>query len=331
VPDTFETPVVGDWTTPVTLDVQVILVGVAPEGAAAIMRHVVDTYAALNIQVKWQAESVDLKIDPAPDTSATGAILSTSDSEAFIQASKDYYGGQRPWWADVVYTMIGGELASSVAGQADCVGGIAFPDAAFAVGEAETDNPGRIHVSARIAAHEIAHLLAAHHHFANCVEGNKDDLVEYFTPCTLMINDVGLVSLGFSTLEGAVVRRYALDYAVDTPTSPPQPDTEPEPDPEAVVVERDVTLGVNKNNVAKGRVTSDADDSDFCTNGTPIMLERRNRAGRWVEIDETTTNTYAAFAFRLTKPGRYRATAPEDHPTIDVTCAPAVSPSIRRA
>jgi hypothetical protein len=112
---------------------------------------------------------------------------------------------------------------------------------------------------------------------------------------------------------------------------PPQTDPDPDPGPEPVVVERDVTLRVNKNNVAKGRVTSDDDDSDFCTDGTPIVLERRGRAGRWVEIDETTTNTYAAFAFRLTKPGRYRATAPEDHPTTDLTCALAVSPSIRGA
>lgn len=321
VPQDYEIPVVGDYEKEVVLDVHVILVGIDQPAAERIMKRVAGVYEPIGVKVDATYEKVDLKIDPPPDTSATGTVLSTSESRAYIQASKDHFGGRRPWHADVVYTMLGGELASAVAGQADCVGGIAYPDAAFAVGEAEYGDEISEWYSAKIAAHEIAHLLAAHHHFANCAEGNRDDLAEHLTPCTLMFNDVFLISLGFSTLEAAVVRAYALEYADATPTSPPPP---PKP------IERTLTLSFDKKDRGAGVLSADTAEPR-CTQVVPVLIERKTKDRGWVMEAELTTDGEARFRFTPGTSGTYRAAAPEIQLDNRDTCAPALSPSARRS
>jgi hypothetical protein len=60
----------------------------------------------------------------------------------------------------------------------------------------------------------MGHLMGAHHHYANCVEGNlSSDGPNDLSPCTLMFNSVNYASLSFGTLEGAVVRGHAVSYA----------------------------------------------------------------------------------------------------------------------
>jgi hypothetical protein len=57
-------------------------------------------------------------------------------------------------------------------------------------------------------------VMGAHHHYANCVEGNLSEVGEpEVSPCTLMINVVNIASLNFSTFNGSVVRGHALQYA----------------------------------------------------------------------------------------------------------------------
>jgi hypothetical protein len=208
-PERHELPVAGDYETPLALRVHVLMVGTPRSVAARVMRHVDDLYSSISIDVRPRFETVDLEISVPPTDPLAPP---TSESTEYIAASKEHLGGKRPAQADVVYTMIGGEIAGTVAGQADCVGGIAYDDAAFAVGEANWENAYYVRESAVIAAHEISHLLAAHHHFANCVEGNDDIAEDRFHPCTLMFNQVPPISLRFSTLEAAVVRRWALEY-----------------------------------------------------------------------------------------------------------------------
>ena len=327
-PEHYETPVVGDYTTKVTLEVAVLLVGVDPDVADEIMREVADVYALLGIEVRWVNEVVDLQIDPPPDTSATSPVLSTSESGAYIQASKDHFGGERPWWADVVYTMVDGELSSSVAGQADCVGGIVYPDHAFAVGEVAGDRP--VARNAKIAGHEIAHLLAAHHHFANCVEGDKEELLSGLYACTLMFNDVGLISLQFSTLEGAVVRDYALEYAAKTPTVAPPEEEEPPPPPawQGEDVERDVKLDIDRDRIATGRVIEHSAGDIACSQRVLVHLQRRSSDG-WDTVKKGKTNKESLFRFRLRGAGRYRVHAPSHYTGYGVTCLEATSP-VRR-
>jgi len=76
------------------------------------------------------------------------------------------------------------------------------------------DAEGYGELLAGYAAHEIGHLLGAHHHYGNCVEGNlssaSDDDI---SPCTLMFPAVNGASMNFGTLEGLVVRGHAVDYA----------------------------------------------------------------------------------------------------------------------
>lgn len=323
LPTSHELPVLGDYETEVVLDVAVLLVGVDPDVADEIMGLVVDLYAPLGIKVRWVNEAVDFEINPPPDESVTGMVLSTSESRAYIEASKQHFGGARPWWADVVYTMVDGELASAVAGQADCVGGIAYPDAAFAVGEVDTQRLARR--NAKIAGHEIAHLLAAHHHFANCAEGDKGALVEDLTPCTLMFNDVGLISLGFSTLEAAVVRYYALEYANDTPTSPPPPEGSPD-EYWRGEVERSVKLKL-RDGKATGRVVEHSAGDVACSRRVPVSLERKGN-GRWRTVTQAKTNRNSAFTFRRLRSGsRYRVVAPEHETDYGATCLAATSPA----
>lgn len=143
-----------------------------------------------------------------------------SDAAALIQQAKDLYGGGRPrrasLWSDVVYVLTAKDIElngdPAVAGLADCIGGVEFDGNAFAVGEYVADEGFEIgpiqffrNLTAKIAAHEIGHLMGAHHHYANCVEGVGLD----FDPCTLMINDVGLASQNFSITNSLVVRGHA--------------------------------------------------------------------------------------------------------------------------
>lgn len=315
VPQQAEPPLVGDYEREVVLDVHVLLVGVDMGGAARIMDQVAGVFSPIGIKVRPTFETVDLEIHPEEDTSATGTVLSTSDSEAYIAASKEHLGGKRPWFADVVYTMVSRELESAVAGQADCVGGIVYPDAAFAVGETGTGTPSLERVSAKIAAHEIAHLLAAHHHFANCVEGNLEE-PQYGDACTLMFNDVFFVSLLLSQLEAAVVRSYALDYADDTPTTPP------------ATIERSITLKIGRKRVARGIVAS-ASETEACTSLVDIAIERRNDAdGSWTTVEDGSTYEDSTYRFALKDPGTYRVVAPEKElPDMD-RCLAAVSPEV---
>jgi hypothetical protein len=141
-----------------------------------------------------------------------------TDSSGLIEQATARFGGGRPKGVDLVYAftsknMTGGSFGDAVAGQADCIGGVAYPDRAFAVGEILGE------YTADIAGHEIGHLMGAHHHYANCGE----------RICTLMFNDVGLTSLGFSSLNGAIVRGHAEAYL---PGEPFTPEAEPGPAPE---------------------------------------------------------------------------------------------------
>jgi hypothetical protein len=150
------------------------------------------------------------------------ATFNGTDGAQLIEQAKSYYGGVRPAGIDVVYVMTKKDLTDSVngsglAGLADCIGGVAHADRAFAVGEVTEYPPINLiayklytDAGAKVAAHELGHLMGAHHHYANCVEGlvpMKD------SPCTLMFNSIDLQKLDFSILNAAVVRGHAQVYA----------------------------------------------------------------------------------------------------------------------
>lgn len=209
-PDTFSL----DLGDNILLDVMVLLDGVERARADDVMRVAASSYAPLNVSLKWRFREV---------------AYATDDANELISLAKQQFNGVRPRGYDIVYVMttkdiqIGGD--TSVAGLADCISGVSFDQHAFAVGEdfGVEEDAGRalgpfthtVDGSAIVVAHEIGHLMGAHHHYGNCVEGNSLANIEdlELTPCTLMFNAVNFGSLPFGTLNTAVVRGHASSFA----------------------------------------------------------------------------------------------------------------------
>lgn len=154
------------------------------------------------------------------------------ESQEIIDLAKAQFGGKRPAGSDVVYIATDLDIEAlgtkAVAGQADCIGGVANPDGAFAVGEVGDAlvppkeglpiGPVTFYrdFAAKVAAHEIGHLMGGHHHYQEC--GTPGAVVSAagrleVGACTLMSNAVDFQTLPFSTLNGIVVRGHAESFA----------------------------------------------------------------------------------------------------------------------
>ena len=195
---------------PRTLISRVLLDGVSSAQAANYTAQARRAYAAIGI---------DFVVDSYEAVSFSG-----DDAQGLIDQGKAHFGGVRPPGTHVVYVLTSEDIQAggqtAVAGLADCIGGVAFPGRAFAVGEVLDPDASAVggltltaNLTAKVFAHEIGHLMGAHHHYANCAEGIPSDANELATPCTLMFNDVGFSSLAFSTVNGLVVRGHTEAYA----------------------------------------------------------------------------------------------------------------------
>ncbi len=151
-----------------------------------------------------------------------------TDAFELIDQARDLFpDGERPAGSDAVLLFTSADIeaapaGNAVAGLAACVGGVGSPSRAFLVAEDPGENtafgigPVKTYdnIPAKILAHELGHLLGAHHHYANCVEGIPSEADEgEVSACTLMTNFADVISINFSALEGAVVRGYAEEYA----------------------------------------------------------------------------------------------------------------------
>ncbi|MBW3595033.1 MAG: hypothetical protein KY391_05590 [Actinobacteria bacterium] len=166
-------------------------------------------FSDIGIRVKTRFQEVD-----PPRQWGDGDGLGTGpNQEAILTFMKDLFGGRRPDGVDIVYFM----TRHWAGGFADCIGGVRYADRAFAFGSIDYSFEGVIPAPTAdegvIAAHEIGHLLGAHHHYSNCVEAlpqgaPRGDL----NPCTTMSPFAATASGTFALLERSFIRRYAALY-----------------------------------------------------------------------------------------------------------------------
>lgn len=194
------------------LRVSVLLVAHNADASAA--RAALDragaAYAPLGIQLAVRLAPVG-QVPQPPDGAATDAF--------YLSWLKERFPGGAPAGSDLVYFATSRRVTGG--GRADCVGGIADPRTAFAVGglavkgvvgvttdpEGLLPEPAVADGGAKTAAHEIGHLLGAQHHLAACGIAPPVDPDE---PCEIMFSYlIQQIGLFFGPVNAGVVRAHA--------------------------------------------------------------------------------------------------------------------------
>lgn len=150
---------------------------------------------------------------PVPEDWENSPLSSEPSREEQFELVKKHYGGRRPDGTDAVYYF----SRYWAGGFADCIGGIRWPDRAFAIGSTDYATEGIVPAptvnEGVIAAHELGHLLGAHHHYSNCVEAApKGTLAGEPGACTTMSPLAITASTTFSLMEASFIRHYVQEY-----------------------------------------------------------------------------------------------------------------------
>lgn len=197
----------------------------------AFGRQIVDDYLAAGEQ---SYDEIDIELDYASfdllltDDLRSGQRAATMEGQDAIDLAKAQYGGVRPPGTDIVYVLSDRDLTtggnSGLAGLADCIGGVTYPSRAFATGELNRDPnidlfvaDAYVEYTAKVAAHEVGHLMGAHHHYQACGPYAATNYLDGYGVggCTLMTNFVDFVSFPFSPTNQVVTRGHAENYAAD--------------------------------------------------------------------------------------------------------------------
>ncbi len=221
VPENVSVSGILDAGQRIELSVLLLLDGTDATVAANLIKRAAESYRPLGI---------DLVLAGTKTVAYTTVV-----SNELIQEAKNSVGGVPPRGVDIVGVFTTKKMqaiagGATVVGQADCIGGIRYDGSSFFVVSdiRNIENPStgttgtlnslgfnpNVDATAEVFAHEIGHLMGAHHHYANCVEGGlSSGAANDLSPCTLMFNAVNFASLNFSTLEGSVVRGHAVNHA----------------------------------------------------------------------------------------------------------------------
>lgn len=204
VPQAAPESVVADDGRRLRLDVLVLLDGMKLRAAQRIFKLAGHAYDPLGIDLSLVFEKVS---------------FAGKDLGALLAESVAWSGGERPAGVDLVHTFTSKDVGGGVA---MCIGGVRYDGAAFSVsqGNYPEDAPigpfmTYVDTPAVIVAHEIGHLLGAHHHYGNCLEGlaAQDAEGAEVTACTVMNDLVIFNSLKFDSLSAAIVRDHVLRFA----------------------------------------------------------------------------------------------------------------------
>lgn len=197
---------------PVSLDVLVVTARADLTQARQIFMTAKRSYQPLGVALSPRFRLVEA----VPDLSGDGG--------AYLAWLKKQVGGRRPAGVDVVYLLTARDIDG--AGQADCIGGIAHAEHAFAIGMLTFDGLVGVNVKggpalpqppladggAKLAAHEIGHLLGAEHYVDAC--RLAADPADPGHPCDVMFTlPQQATGLRFGPLNAAVVRDHAVRFA----------------------------------------------------------------------------------------------------------------------
>lgn len=185
----------ADISRPLPLSVRILSAAADLEYVKTEMAYLASTYRKIGIEIRLSYDTM--------------TVPGSRDPYALIAAARAHYRGTRPRGVDVVY--LGTDNLDG--GLAACLGGVAYGEQAFAVGSLRPTPFGMSQPSVKaglFAAHEIGHLLGAHHHYAQC---GAPAVPAELGPCTVMFPLVQLGSGAFSVLETAYIRDYTTRYA----------------------------------------------------------------------------------------------------------------------
>ena len=165
-------------------------------------------FGEIGIKLKVRYDAV------VPPAEWTAGMLREPSGDEIFEFMKGHYGGVRPAGVDAVYFI----TRYWSGGLANCVGGVRRADSAFAFGSLNYKWEGTVDIPTAnegvIAAHELGHLLGAHHHYSNCTEALPSGALRGdFNPCTTMSPFATTASSTFGLLERSFVRHYTEQYA----------------------------------------------------------------------------------------------------------------------
>lgn len=220
VPSPADPSGMGDWesrTLEVAFAVDAAFVQRQGGWRSVVQEHVQAMSAIYEEAIATEIEPVHIVAIPEEAMTVNGTT-----GEA-IEDLRAYYDERFPdLHRDAVYLFSGGDF-SNAAGQAACIGGAGYIDDAYAVGEAihSSNELGPFTFGAdravKIATHEVGHLLAAHHHQANCAESAPNyDPARPTDACTVMVNVANLAEPTFSTANRLVMRSHVETIADGT-------------------------------------------------------------------------------------------------------------------